>query len=129
MEKKLNQVATFSERFKEAFGDRNATEFAQELGLSKQSISAYLNGSRKPIRTTIEAIAKILDVSPCWLCGYDVPMHSKIQYPNNNDKKNLVVQLNNERELKLVELMQTLLSPDEIDMIIAQIQVSKSKKE
>lgn len=93
MDKKLKKVATFSERFREAFGDRNATEFAQELGLSKQSISAYLNGTRNPIRTTTEAIAIKLDVSPVWLCGFDVPMRSPIN--NTSTLKNTSTLLDN----------------------------------
>ena len=44
----MKLVSNFNERFKEAFGDRNLTEFANSIGVSKQTISAYINGKRKP---------------------------------------------------------------------------------
>lgn len=44
----MKLVSNFNDRFKEAFGGRSVTEFANEIGVSKQAISAYLNGVRKP---------------------------------------------------------------------------------
>lgn len=123
MEKKMNQVSTFSERFKEAFGDRSVTDFAQELGLSKQSISAYLNGTRNPIRTTTEAIAKKLNVSPAWLCGLDVPMQpAAFGSEKSDNKKALAAHVSDEKDLILLELIQKL-TPEQKDMLIAQIEV------
>mgnify|MGYP000912380582 FL=1 len=43
------------------------------MGLSKQTISAYKNGTRKLKASTIKAIAQELKVSETWLLGYDVP--------------------------------------------------------
>ncbi len=66
-------VSTFKERLKEALGDQSVTAFASSIGVSKQSISAYLTGARKPKRFVVEAIAGELNVNPAWLCGYDAP--------------------------------------------------------
>lgn len=126
MNNKIQIVSDFNTRFKEAFGNRSVTEFAMSIGVSKQTISAYLQGKRKPKRPTTEVIAEKLGVSPCWLCGYDVPMLVDKKH-NSNDEKKLVVHLNDEKELKLVKLMQTL-SDEEKDLLIAQIEVFLSKQ-
>lgn len=69
----LKLVSSFPARFSEALGDSSNSLFALSLGLSKQTISAYKNGTRKPKSPTIKAIAKELNVSETWLLGYDVP--------------------------------------------------------
>lgn len=69
----MKLVSNFNKRFKEAFGDRNLTEFANSIGVSKQTISAYINGKRKPKAIVSAEIAKKLNVSPAWLLGFDVP--------------------------------------------------------
>lgn len=108
----LKQVATFNERFKEAFGERSVTDFAEEVGLAKQTISAYLNGVRKPKRPTAEVIAAKLDVSPAWLCGFDVPMHSKISQTESAEDEallkehlDLAKQLSRDEKIKVLEYM------------------------
>lgn len=72
----LKLVSSFSARFSKALLDYPSwytKQLAKRLGLSKQTISAYKNGTRKPKTPTIRAIAKELDVSETWLLGYDVP--------------------------------------------------------
>ena len=89
----MQQISNFNDRFKEAFKDRSVTEFAEEIGVSKQAVSAYLNGVRKPKRIVTNAIAKALNVSPAWLMGYDVPMERtmpEISYLLNSDEKFVV---------------------------------------
>lgn len=68
----MKLVSNFNERFKEAFGHRNVTDFATEIGVSKQTVSAYLNGVRKPKPIVSAEIARKLNVNPAWLLGYDV---------------------------------------------------------
>ena len=69
----LVPVTTFSERLKEALGDCSATEFAKKIGVSKQTISAYLTGVRKPKRPSLKVIAEALGVNEAWLLGYNTP--------------------------------------------------------
>ena len=71
-------VSTFADRLRELIGDNSMTEFADIVGLSKQSISAYLCGTRKPKRLAVSAIAQIMSVNPAWLMGYDVDKHSRV---------------------------------------------------
>ena len=68
----LNLISSFQERLKEAMNGMSVTDLAAELDISKQSVSAYINGTRKPKRLTISAMAQILSVNPSWLMGYDV---------------------------------------------------------
>lgn len=70
-------VSTFPERLRKCLNDKTsitATSLADKIGLSKQAISMYASGSRKPKRPTVKAIAEALNVNEAWLMGYDVPM-------------------------------------------------------
>lgn len=70
-------VSTFHERLRKCLNNKTsitATSLADKIGLSKQAISMYASGSRKPKRPTIKAIAEALNVNEAWLMGYDVPM-------------------------------------------------------
>lgn len=71
----MELASSFPARLREAMGNLTVTELANSLGISKQSVSAYLTGSRKPKRFVIEAIAAKLNVDPAWLCGFDVPKY------------------------------------------------------
>lgn len=53
-------------------------ELANASGVSKASISQYLNGSHAPSNISSGKMAKILDVNPVWLMGFDVPMKEKV---------------------------------------------------
>ena len=77
----MELISSFRERLIEAMGDMSVTDFADLLGISKQSISAYINGTRTPKRLTISAMAQILSVNPAWLMGYNVDKYI------NNEKK------------------------------------------
>ena len=71
----MEQISSFQIRLKEAMNGMSATELAQMLGISKQSVSSYLNGTRQPKKLTMIAIANILSVSFDWLIGYDTSPH------------------------------------------------------
>ena len=57
MERKENRLPIFTERFRSLQGDRTNTEFADFLGLSRQTVGFYCNGDRLP------------DVITDWLLG------------------------------------------------------------
>ncbi|MEI8200512.1 MAG: helix-turn-helix domain-containing protein [Eubacteriales bacterium] len=65
-------TSSFAERLKEALENTTTTEFAEAVGVSKQTISAYTTGVRKPKAPTIKVMADILKVNAAWLLGYDV---------------------------------------------------------
>lgn len=69
-------ISSFPERLKQCLENNSslsATILAEQIGLSKQAISMYLSGARKPKRPTIKVIADALNVNEAWLIGYDVP--------------------------------------------------------
>jgi repressor LexA len=80
-------VASFSERLKEAIGDMTLAEVAKKIGLSKQAISTYIVGKRKPKPPTIKALSEQFNLNPMWLLGYDVPKKLS-QLPNIIELKN-----------------------------------------
>ena len=61
-----------------AYALSNANMIPQELsnasGVNKASISQYLNGSHSPSNISSGKMAKVLNVNPVWLMGFDVPM-------------------------------------------------------
>lgn len=68
------RVATSTERLNELFAAdaKNDTAIAKELNVSKQTISAWRNGTRSPKKTMIVKIAEMYHVRIEWLMGFDV---------------------------------------------------------
>lgn len=69
----MEQITTFAERLKELIGDKSFAAFGKQVGLSKQSISAYTTGARNPKPALIKSISLQMNVTPAWLMGYDAP--------------------------------------------------------
>ena len=59
----------FRERFRELQGDMSNTEFADFLGLSRQTVGFYCNGERIPDALVLKHIAEKCNVSADWLLG------------------------------------------------------------
>lgn len=72
-------MKSFSGRLKEAMNQRNMkqSEIVEKTGISKGALSSYISGKYEPKRTNTFLIAKVLNVDPSWLMGYDVPMEPK----------------------------------------------------
>ena len=68
-------ISDFSKRFSELVGDSSYTKVGNEIGLSKQTVSAYIKGERSPKKPTIQAISTHYGVNPLWLLGYDQPKY------------------------------------------------------
>ena len=64
-------------------------ELADKSGVSKASISQYVNGSHAPSNISSGKIAPILGVNPLWLMGFDVPMESPSDASNMRDITNI----------------------------------------
>lgn len=66
----MEKVAELAERLNEAIKDKTTTtKLADQIGMSKQAISAYTTGVRVPKRPVINALAEALGVNPLWLMG------------------------------------------------------------
>ena len=78
----MEKVAELAERLNEAIKDKKTTtKLADQIGMSKQAISAYTTGVRVPKRPVINALAEALGVNPLWLMGYDVGKYTNIVSP------------------------------------------------
>jgi transcriptional regulator with XRE-family HTH domain len=68
--------STFDKRLKEAMLKRNikSIELSERTKIPKSSISQYLSGYAEPKTDRTYTIANVLNISPAWLLGYDVPM-------------------------------------------------------
>ena len=52
--------------------------FADMVGVSKNSMSQYINGSNAPGGVAASKIAKRCNVDPLWVMGMDVPMRPSV---------------------------------------------------
>lgn len=59
----------FTKRFRELQGKKSNTEFAEFLGLSRQTVGFYCNGDRIPDALGLKEIAEKCNVSADWLLG------------------------------------------------------------
>jgi len=68
------KTSTNQERLNELFDadPRNDSSIAAELGVSKQTISAWRSGFRSPKKPMLIKISELYHVSIEWLMGFDV---------------------------------------------------------
>lgn len=80
-------------RLSKALSNKNMRpqDLANASGVSKASISQYLNGSHAPSNISSGKMAKILDVNPLWLMGFDAPMDVVAASPNNSPRKGISI--------------------------------------
>lgn len=64
-----DRMPIFTERFRELQGERSNTEFADFLGISRQTVGFYCNGDRIPDAYMLRCIAEKCNVSSDWLIG------------------------------------------------------------
>lgn len=67
-------------------------ELSEKSGVSKASISQYINGSHTPSNISSGKMATILNVNPLWLMGFDVPMDVAAK-PHSLHKKGVVIKV------------------------------------
>lgn len=77
------KVASNQDRLNELFDEdpRNDTAIAADLGVSKQAVSSWRNGSRSPKKTMLLHIAEVYHVSIDWLMGHDVDKYETSSSP------------------------------------------------
>ena len=65
-----------AKRLKQAMDNKNLTakQLSDKSGVSEPSISQYIHGTFAPRNKTAAKLAKVLQVNPMWLMGFDVPM-------------------------------------------------------
>lgn len=85
-----------AERLEHAMSLRKVsqTDLWKLTGISRSSLSEYLQGKFEPRSGTLVKIAKALDVSESWLMGYDVPMRRGEPYYNSKRQELTIPFLN-----------------------------------
>lgn len=105
------KVATNQERLNELFDadPRNDSAIASELGVSKQTISAWRSGFRSPKKPMLLKICDVFHVSIAWLMGYDVGRQETVE-----KSKHIVIQ-NIQQFSHLLQYM----TEDEYNFVVA----------
>lgn len=60
------------------------TELCKLAKIPKSSLSIYISGDYEPKQDRLYDMAKVLDVDPVWLMGYDVPMEREKKTPDKS---------------------------------------------
>lgn len=50
--------------------------FAEKIGIGKASVSQYVNETNYPNNKTCGLIAKVFNINPMWVMGFDAPMET-----------------------------------------------------
>lgn len=84
-----NLIDTFAHRLKYAIKIRNVrpVDISKVTGISKTNLSCYMSGKYEAKQDGVEILAKVLDVNPVWLMGYDVPI-------DRNYEKDKIIEIN-----------------------------------
>lgn len=75
--KEGQKVSDFRNRFSELVeaSGKSQSDLAADIGVSKQTLSAWITGTNSPRLPTITALSSFFGVSIPWLHGYDVPKY------------------------------------------------------
>lgn len=125
----------FSERLKNALLKRNilASDLANMTGVSRASISQYINGNRTPSPAMTKKIADALNVDYWWLIGssdktisYDDMPKVEIETPKANVFSQIPISQNRlSLETSIIEQFDSL-SVDELQLLIYTIKSLKN---
>ena len=74
------KVATFRERITELVesSGKSQSDIAADLGISKQTLSAWITGQNSPRIPTVTALATYFGVTVPWLNGFDVAKYDVV---------------------------------------------------
>lgn len=84
-----NLIDTFAHRLKYAIKIRDVrpVDISKVTGISKTNLSCYMSGKYEAKQDGVEILAKVLDVNPVWLMGYNVPI-------DRNYEKDKIIEIN-----------------------------------
>lgn len=82
-----NKIESCGTRIKKALSLRGMTqaELCRLGGLPKNSVSAYTKDAYEPKEDRLHVMARVLNVDPLWLLGYDVSMDGKKNTPAESE--------------------------------------------
>ena len=123
----MAKVASNQDRLNELFNADPRTDIAiaQSLGVSKQTISAWRNGTRSPKRSMVQKIAAYYNCSEEWLFGWDMPaptwlalQHKEEPIPSGENEQlneivTLLLQLSPEKKAEAFRYLRYLATTEE----------------
>ena len=104
---------TTSKRLSESLNRANMKpqELANASGVSKASISQYINGSHKPSELTAKRLAEILGVNPLWLMGYNA-LDKRLDFSQNSEYISKFLSLNSNHKYQVYGYIDRLLEEE-----------------
>ena len=96
-----------AKRLKKAMLDKGLTqqELCNQSGVTKSSISHYINGHNVPDNFQAYKLAKVLDVAPEWLMGVDDPNFIVVE---NTPLQKEIATMNDDQLKRLLKYAQTI---------------------
>lgn len=118
-------------RLKQAMNKINisAQELADKSGVSKASISQYVNGSHKPSNISAPKLAKVLMVNAMWLMGFDIDDENKqSSYYMDPETAKKAQEIFENKELSLLFDAARDASPEDIQTVHTMLLALKKKE-
>lgn len=118
-------------RLKQAMNKINisAQELADKSGVSKASISQYVNGSHKPSNISAPKLAKVLMVNAMWLMGFDIDDENKQpSYYMDPETAKKAQEIFEDKELSLLFDAARDASPEDIQTVHTMLLALKKKE-
>lgn len=94
------KTSTPAERITEALRLRGmrASELSKLTGISKSSISSWINGRYEPKQEALYSMGKVLDVAEMWLAGYDLPMERPAFQKKNDALADIILRMRRDED-------------------------------
>ena len=121
-----------SNRIKQAMNNMNITaqELSEKSGVSKASISQYVNGSHKPSNISAPKLAKVLKVNSMWLMGFDLEeQQPKPTYYFDEETAQKAQELFQNKELSLLFDAARDASPEDLQTVHTMLLALKKKEQ
>lgn len=111
------KISTPAIRIKEALEARNMkpAELSVLTGISKPSISCWLNGKYEPKQEALYNMGKALDVAEMWLAGYDIPMERPTFQKKNDALADIIVRMRTDEDFFNYIMYVSKLSAEDFD--------------
>lgn len=95
-------------------------ELSNASGVSKASISQYISGSHAPSNLSSGKMAKVLNVNPLWLMGFDVPMAVSNSPQGHINRKGIPVKVYGRVAAGIpLEMIEDIIDEEEISLDMA----------
>lgn len=106
----------------------NAQELADKSGVSKASISQYVNGSHKPSNISAPKLAQVLQVNAMWLMGFDMEDQPKPAYYFDDETAKKAQEIFENKQLSLLFDAARDAKPEDLEIVQRMLLALKNKE-